>query len=65
VRKLNLLNDLITGFLLGEHSNTERGYLSAVLKPALEKELANEKSEEGESIEIIVSKVDKDPLQIV
>jgi hypothetical protein len=35
------------------------------LKPALEKELANEKSEEGEDIEIIVSKADKDPLVIV
>lgn len=49
----------------GEHSNTERGYLSAVLKPALEKALAHEKSEEGEAIEVLVSKVDKDPLEIV
>ncbi|KAL9544646.1 hypothetical protein MBANPS3_007513 [Mucor bainieri] len=54
-----------TSVILCEHSNTERGYLSAVLKPALEKELANETSEEGEAIEVIVSKVDKDPLQIV
>lgn len=54
-----------TNVILCEHSNTERGYLSAVLKPALEKELANEKSEEGENIEVIVSKVDKDPLVIV
>ncbi|CAO3642604.1 unnamed protein product [Mucor hiemalis] len=54
-----------TNVILCEHSNTERGYLSAVLKPALEKELASERSEEGETIEVIVSKVDKDPLVIV
>ncbi|OBZ81816.1 Protein NIF3 [Choanephora cucurbitarum] len=54
-----------TNVILCEHSNTERGYLSAVLKPALEKQLANEKSEEGEAIEVLVSKVDKDPLVIV
>lgn len=51
--------------LIGEHTNTERGYLSAVLKPALEKELANDKSEEGEDIQVLVSTVDKDPLVIV
>ncbi|KAI8372876.1 GTP cyclohydrolase 1 type 2/Nif3 [Radiomyces spectabilis] len=54
-----------TSVILCEHSNTERGYLSAVLQPALQKALANESSEEGEAIEIIVSKLDKDPLQIV
>lgn len=54
-----------TSVILCEHSNTERGYLSAVLKPALEKELANDKSEESEEIEVIVSQVDKDPLVIV
>jgi hypothetical protein len=50
---------------IGEHTNTERGYLSAVLKPSLEKALANDKSEEGESIEVLISKFDKDPLVIV
>ncbi|KAI8984731.1 GTP cyclohydrolase 1 type 2/Nif3 [Mycotypha africana] len=55
-----------TSVILCEHSNTERGYLSAVLKPALEKALADEKSEEGEdSIEVLVSQVDKDPLEVV
>lgn len=54
-----------TSVILCEHTNTERGYLSAVLKPALEKELANETSEEGEPIQVIVSKTDKDPLVIV
>ncbi|KAI9478020.1 MAG: GTP cyclohydrolase 1 type 2/Nif3 [Benjaminiella poitrasii] len=54
-----------TSVILCDHSNTERGYLSAVLKPRLEKQLENEKTEEGESIEILVSKVDKDPLEII
>ncbi|KAI9250613.1 GTP cyclohydrolase 1 type 2/Nif3 [Sporodiniella umbellata] len=54
-----------TSVILCEHSNTERGYLSAVLKPALEKQLANEKSGEGETIEVVVSKVDRDPLEVV
>jgi hypothetical protein len=49
----------------GEHTNTERGYLSAVLKPELEKKLKVETSEEGEPIEVVVSKVDQDPLVIV
>jgi hypothetical protein len=35
------------------------------LKPALEKALANDTSEQGEAIEVLVSKVDKDPLEIV
>ncbi|KAI7899108.1 GTP cyclohydrolase 1 type 2/Nif3 [Cokeromyces recurvatus] len=48
-----------TSVILCEHSNTERGYLSAVLKPALEEQLKNEKTTEGESIEVIVSKTDK------
>jgi hypothetical protein len=39
--------------------------LDAVLKPALAKELNNEKTEAGEKIEIVVSTVDKDPLEIV
>jgi hypothetical protein len=35
------------------------------LKPALAKELFNESSEAGEKIEIVVSAVDRDPLEIV
>ncbi|KAH8554531.1 GTP cyclohydrolase 1 type 2/Nif3 [Umbelopsis sp. PMI_123] len=54
-----------TSVILCEHSNTERGYLDAVLKPALAKELFNESSEAGEKIEIVVSAVDRDPLEIV
>ncbi|KAI8882680.1 NGG1p interacting factor 3 [Backusella circina FSU 941] len=54
-----------TSVILCEHTNTERGYLSAVLKPELEKKLKDETSEEGEPIEVIVSRVDQDPLVIV
>lgn len=56
---------ILTTFLKGEHSNTERGYLSAVLQPKLQSMLANERSEEGDAIEVVVSKVDKDPLTIM
>ncbi|ORY91949.1 GTP cyclohydrolase 1 type 2/Nif3 [Syncephalastrum racemosum] len=51
-----------TSVILCEHSNTERGYLSAVLQPQLEKLLSQETSEQGEKIEVLVSKVDQDPL---
>ncbi|KAL1932465.1 hypothetical protein VTP01DRAFT_8143 [Rhizomucor pusillus] len=54
-----------TSVILCEHSNTERGYLSAVLQPKLQSMLANERSEEGDAIEVVVSKVDKDPLTIM
>lgn len=55
-----------TSVILCEHTNTERGYLSAVLKPALEEGLKNDTSEEGgEPIEVIISKTDKDPLVVV
>ncbi|KAI9030936.1 GTP cyclohydrolase 1 type 2/Nif3 [Phycomyces nitens] len=53
-----------TSVVLCEHTNTERGYLSAVLKPALERQLAGERSESGDNIEVVVSKLDKDPLVI-
>ncbi|KAI8097309.1 GTP cyclohydrolase 1 type 2/Nif3 [Halteromyces radiatus] len=48
-----------TSVILCEHSNTERGYLTANLKPALEKALATD------DVEVIVSKVDRDPLFIM
>jgi len=54
-----------TSVILCEHSNTERGYLTAVLQPTLAKELKDEKTEAGDNIEIVVSTVDKDPLEIV
>lgn len=44
--------------LLCEHSNTERGFLKSTLKPTLTKMMNNE-------VEIIVSEVDKDPLDII
>ena len=43
--------------ILCEHSNTERGYLR-VFQKTLEKAL-------GDSVEIVVSETDRDPLQIV
>jgi hypothetical protein len=35
------------------------------LQPTLAKELKDEKTEAGDNIEIVVSTVDKDPLEIV
>ncbi|KAI9320515.1 GTP cyclohydrolase 1 type 2/Nif3 [Dichotomocladium elegans] len=54
-----------TNVILCEHTNTERGYLTAVLQPKLQALLNNEKTEHGDAIQVIVSKVDKDPLVIV
>ncbi|KAG0272403.1 NGG1 interacting factor [Linnemannia exigua] len=48
--------------ILCEHSNTERGYLSAILKPKLEALLSQDG---GEPVEIVVSKTDKDPLVVI
>lgn len=48
--------------ILANHSNTERPYLAAVLRGWLEKEL-NAEAEKG--WEVIVSKVDADPLRVV
>ncbi|ORZ23110.1 GTP cyclohydrolase 1 type 2/Nif3 [Absidia repens] len=52
-----LAND--TSVILCEHSNTERGYLTANLKPALEEALA------ADNIQVVVSKLDKDPLTVM
>ncbi|KAG0227048.1 NGG1 interacting factor [Actinomortierella wolfii] len=46
--------------VLCEHSNTERGYLKASLKPKLEQLFAQDG---GEAVEVVVSKTDKDPLR--
>ncbi|KAF7731251.1 NGG1 interacting factor [Apophysomyces ossiformis] len=54
-----------TSVILCEHSNTERGYLSAVLQPTLEDLLKEDRSEEGEPIKVVVSQVDKDPLVVM
>ncbi|TXT04268.1 hypothetical protein VHUM_04266 [Vanrija humicola] len=47
--------------LLANHSNTERPYLAAVLRGWLEQEL----NAEDKGWEVIVSKVDADPLRVV
>lgn len=57
-----------THVILTEHSNSERGYLSQVLQPRLQSLLRVDQGLEKESdvhIEVIVSALDKDPLDIV
>jgi putative NIF3 family GTP cyclohydrolase 1 type 2 len=49
--------------VLCHHTNTERGFLGAVLKAKLESELTAQEGEDG--WEVVVSEKDKDPLQIV
>ncbi|KAJ2673802.1 hypothetical protein GGI25_004549 [Coemansia spiralis] len=51
-----------TSCILGEHSNTERGYLRTILVKRLQQELDSDKADETTSI--IVSKHDKDPISI-
>ncbi|CAJ0757667.1 1091_t:CDS:2 [Entrophospora sp. SA101] len=46
-----------------EHTNTERGYLSKVLKPKLEKLLKEDG--DNQKVDILVSQSDKDPLEII
>lgn len=53
-----LANSNGTSVILCEHSNTERGYLTAVLKEKLFVALA-------EDVRILVSKADRDPVTIV
>ncbi|CAG8459517.1 1289_t:CDS:2 [Funneliformis caledonium] len=55
--------DKDTSVILCEHSNTERGYLSEILKPKLEQLFKDD--DEKEAIDVVVSKVDKDPLEII
>ncbi|KAI8816156.1 GTP cyclohydrolase 1 type 2/Nif3 [Fimicolochytrium jonesii] len=50
-----------TNVILCEHTNTERGFLSNVLQPRLQKLLR----EEDEGAVVVCSKVDKDPLVVV
>lgn len=49
--------------VLCHHTNTERGYLSAVLKDKLREELNAQEGQEG--WEVVVSEKDRDPLLIV
>ena len=51
--------------VLCHHTNTERGFLRAVLKDQLETELRAEGQGEGGEWEVVVSDKDKDPLLIV
>ncbi|CAG8615614.1 2446_t:CDS:2 [Dentiscutata erythropus] len=52
-----------TSVILCEHTNTERGYLSEVLKPHLEKLLQNDG--ETEAVEVVVSMIDGNPIEII
>lgn len=49
--------------ILTNHTNNERPYLRAVLKDWLQKELNAEDGEDG--WEVIVSEVDRDPLEVL
>ncbi|KAJ1864640.1 hypothetical protein LPJ73_000227 [Coemansia sp. RSA 2703] len=51
-----------TSCILGEHTNTERGYLQEVLKPRLQEVL--DADECDEAIDIVVSQNDRDPIAI-
>ncbi|KAJ3064398.1 hypothetical protein HK102_008215, partial [Quaeritorhiza haematococci] len=55
--------------VLCEHSNTERGFLKEVLQPKLQKLLQESregKEEAGEvEVEVLCSKYDRDPLEVV
>ncbi|KAJ1797491.1 hypothetical protein LPJ59_003105 [Coemansia sp. RSA 2399] len=55
-----------TSCILGEHSNTERGYLRAVLAKRLQQELDSDGTEGSgeEPASIVVSNLDKDPIVI-
>ncbi|KAJ2659526.1 hypothetical protein IWW48_003472 [Coemansia sp. RSA 1200] len=56
-----------TSCILGEHSNTERGYLRAVLAERLQRELDTDGAAEDSdsvSVSVVVSRVDKDPIAI-
>jgi len=52
-----------TSVILCEHSHTERGYLKEVLQPRLAELLGL--NDEETTVEVVVSKVDKDPLELV
>lgn len=47
------------------HTNTERPYLKDVLRDWLKKELDAEEAVDGKSWEVVVSEMDKDPLEVV
>ncbi|RKP11489.1 GTP cyclohydrolase 1 type 2/Nif3 [Piptocephalis cylindrospora] len=51
-----------TSVILCEHSNSERGFLSQVLQPYLQKAFEKEGQE---PVDVVVSKVDRDPLCVV
>lgn len=55
-----MLRTILIIYFLGGHTNTERGYL-----PTLALKLQHELKVENLSLEVIVSKNDKHPLQIV
>ena len=51
-----------TSVILCEHTNTERGYLDAVLRSSLQRLFD---ADGGESVEVVCSQVDRDPLETV
>lgn len=58
--------------ILTNHTNTERPYLSHVLRPWLQEELNKETKDQGDEYganggkwEVLVSKADADPLRVV
>ncbi|RUS17028.1 hypothetical protein BC937DRAFT_90517 [Endogone sp. FLAS-F59071] len=54
-----------TSVVLCEHTNTERGYLRAVLMPRLMSILANEPDAYEQPVEVVCSEIDRDPLVIM
>lgn len=57
---------------LGFHTNTERGFLAAVMKGELQKALTGEwesvykgEKDGAEGFEVVVSQADKDPYEII
>jgi putative NIF3 family GTP cyclohydrolase 1 type 2 len=65
-----LLNALSQGkaVILGEHSNTERGYLSkmqSLLQAEMDRVTQNEKEERDAQYAVHISKVDADPVVII
>ncbi len=57
-----------TSVILTEHTNSERGYLSEVLQPRLQSLLRLDQGLDAENdvqIEVTVSTIDKDPLEVM
>ncbi|KAJ1673965.1 hypothetical protein EV182_004233 [Spiromyces aspiralis] len=53
-----------TSCILAEHSNSERGFLRQCLQSRLQAELNSASSPNDPPLEVIVSQLDRDPVQI-